>query len=155
MSTNGAPLKELGESICPYCGVGCRLRVDGVAGTPLRVRGVQDAPANLGRICAKGHRRASHNLNGFTAPDRTLESLARPHLADKVGVAGRIQQVDAHVAADDVQAVRVLFLHEFTFTVAAPKYHLPRPQFAVVETNTRRQLHAQEVLAELFGQRML
>src|ERR1051326_1885144 len=37
------------ESICPYCGVGCRLRLDGS-----KVRGVEDAPANRGRICAKG-----------------------------------------------------------------------------------------------------
>jgi ferredoxin-nitrate reductase len=44
----------LGESVCPYCGVGCRLRVEGHAGKPERVRGVDDAPANLGAICAKG-----------------------------------------------------------------------------------------------------
>src|SRR5438128_744305 len=46
-----------GESICPYCGVGCRLSFDGEAGpggTSLKVRGVADAPANLGRLCAKG-----------------------------------------------------------------------------------------------------
>jgi ferredoxin-nitrate reductase len=43
-----------GESICPYCGVGCRLHLDGAADRPLRIRGVEDAPANLGGICAKG-----------------------------------------------------------------------------------------------------
>ena len=42
------------ETICPYCGVGCRLQVDGNPATELRIRGVADAPANLGRICAKG-----------------------------------------------------------------------------------------------------
>jgi ferredoxin-nitrate reductase len=47
-------LKELGESVCPYCGVGCRLRVEGRNGKPERIRGVEDAPANLGGICAKG-----------------------------------------------------------------------------------------------------
>ena len=53
-------LQVLGESVCPYCGVGCRLRLEGEAGqvpaTPLvtKVRGVESAPANLGRICAKG-----------------------------------------------------------------------------------------------------
>ncbi len=45
---------ELGESICPYCGVGCRLRFEGTAGQIARVRGVETAPANLGRLCAKG-----------------------------------------------------------------------------------------------------
>jgi ferredoxin-nitrate reductase len=44
----------LGESICPYCGVGCRLLVEGKNGRPERIRGVEDAPANLGGICAKG-----------------------------------------------------------------------------------------------------
>src|SRR6516162_8100494 len=52
-STNGS-LTVLGESICPYCGVGCRLRLEGAGGRPERVRGVEDAPANLGRFCAKG-----------------------------------------------------------------------------------------------------
>jgi ferredoxin-nitrate reductase len=42
------------EAICPYCGVGCRLRVEALAGRLARVRGVIDAPANLGGICAKG-----------------------------------------------------------------------------------------------------
>lgn len=51
------PLPVSGETICPYCGVGCRLAFDGELGAdapPLRVRGVADAPANLGRLCAKG-----------------------------------------------------------------------------------------------------
>jgi len=44
----------IGESICPYCGVGCRLRFEGAGNQVVRVRGVEDAPANLGRLCAKG-----------------------------------------------------------------------------------------------------
>ncbi len=43
-----------GESICPYCGVGCRLALEGKQKTTLKIRGVADAPANLGRLCAKG-----------------------------------------------------------------------------------------------------
>src|SRR5262245_39617441 len=43
-----------GEAICPYCGVGCRLRVEAIDGTLIRATGVADAPANLGGICAKG-----------------------------------------------------------------------------------------------------
>ena len=42
------------ESICPYCGVGCRLWVESAYGEIIRVKGVADAPANLGGICAKG-----------------------------------------------------------------------------------------------------
>jgi ferredoxin-nitrate reductase len=43
-----------GESICPYCGVGCRLRFEGPSVSAMRVRGVELAQANLGGICAKG-----------------------------------------------------------------------------------------------------
>src|SRR5260370_34069540 len=43
-----------GEAICPYCGVGCRLRMETEAGRLVRATGVLDAPANLGGICAKG-----------------------------------------------------------------------------------------------------
>ncbi len=43
------------RSTCPYCGVGCgvRLRADGVGG--LTVEGDPDHPANFGRLCSKGH----------------------------------------------------------------------------------------------------
>jgi ferredoxin-nitrate reductase len=44
----------LGESICPYCGVGCRLRFEGTGNRITRIRGVETAAANLGGICAKG-----------------------------------------------------------------------------------------------------
>ncbi len=43
----------LGESVCPYCGVGCRLQFEGADKQVLRMRGVQAAPANLGGMCAK------------------------------------------------------------------------------------------------------
>jgi len=64
-STNGS-LTVLGEAICPYCGVGCRLRLEGSGGRPERVRGVEDAPSNLGRFCAKGA--LLHET--ITTPDR-------------------------------------------------------------------------------------
>lgn len=43
-----------GESVCPYCGVGCRLWAEMGYGRVLRVKGVADAPANRGGFCAKG-----------------------------------------------------------------------------------------------------
>ncbi len=43
-----------GESICPYCGVGCRLWAEMAYGKVLRVKGATEAPANRGGICAKG-----------------------------------------------------------------------------------------------------
>jgi ferredoxin-nitrate reductase len=76
MSSRGRSLPVRGESICPYCGVGCRLDLDGEVGphaAALKVRGVADAPANLGRICAKGA------LLGETiaTPDRLLHPMLR------------------------------------------------------------------------------
>jgi ferredoxin-nitrate reductase len=47
-------LPVIGETVCPYCGVGCRLRLEGRDGVTERIRGVEAAPANLGRLCAKG-----------------------------------------------------------------------------------------------------
>ena len=47
-------MTDLGETICPYCGVGCRLRLEGSGQQVSRVRGVENASANLGRLCAKG-----------------------------------------------------------------------------------------------------
>ena len=65
-----------GETICPYCGVGCRLALDGEAGvssSSLKIRGVADAPGNLGRLCAKGA------LLGETisTPDRLTQPMVR------------------------------------------------------------------------------
>src|SRR5262249_40988801 len=72
----GRALAVSGETICPYCGVGCRLAFDGEVGplqATLKVRGVADAPANLGRICAKGA------LLGETVatPDRLTQPMVR------------------------------------------------------------------------------
>ena len=66
------PETVLGESICPYCGVGCRLRFEGEGADVTRVRGVEAAPANLGALCAKGAQL------GPTL--RTPDRLTRPQL---------------------------------------------------------------------------
>lgn len=79
MSNNGQSLKEIGECICPYCGVGCRLRIDGAGGRPRRVRGVADAPANLGRICAKGALLAET----IATPDRLTQPQLRRSRGDE------------------------------------------------------------------------
>jgi ferredoxin-nitrate reductase len=64
---------ESGESICPYCGVGCRLRIASEAGRVLSVKGVESAAANLGRLCAKGAQLGS-TLN---TPDRLTQPQFR------------------------------------------------------------------------------
>jgi ferredoxin-nitrate reductase len=71
-------IEHLGESICPYCGVGCRLRFEGAPGRPERVRGVEDAPANRGRLCAKGA--LVHET--FRTPDRLTQPQFRHDRTD-------------------------------------------------------------------------
>jgi ferredoxin-nitrate reductase len=66
-----------GEAICPYCGVGCRLWAEAAYGTVLRVKGVADAPANLGGICAKG----ALLPQAMHPPDR----LTQPHIRARRG----------------------------------------------------------------------
>src|SRR5262249_13859048 len=68
-------LQLLGESICPYCGVGCRMRIEGTSNGPERIRGVADAPANLGRLCAKGALLAE----AVHSPDRLTHPQIRSH----------------------------------------------------------------------------
>ncbi len=70
---NQERLAVIGEAICPYCGVGCRLRVEGRNGRPERIRGVEDAPANLGRLCAKG----ATLHEALHTPDRLLVPMWR------------------------------------------------------------------------------
>jgi ferredoxin-nitrate reductase len=75
---NNDLLELIGESICPYCGVGCRLRVEGTAGRAVRVRGVDDSPASLGRICAKG----ALVHEAIPAPDRLTQPQFRQSRRD-------------------------------------------------------------------------
>ena len=42
------------RTTCPYCGVGCGLRVQRDAAGKVSVRGDPDHPANFGRLCSKG-----------------------------------------------------------------------------------------------------
>jgi len=42
------------ETICPYCGVGCRIEVEKKDNEIVRINGVDDGPANNGRLCVKG-----------------------------------------------------------------------------------------------------
>lgn len=68
----------IGEAICPYCGVGCRLWAEAAYGTVLRVKGVTDAAANLGGICAKG----ALLPQVIHPPDRLTQPQIRPRRGD-------------------------------------------------------------------------
>jgi len=94
---------ELGESVCPYCGVGCRLRFEGDGGRVTRIRGVETAAANLGGICAKGAQLGPTIATGdrLTRPQlrRTRQESFRPTdwATALVHVAERFSNIlDAH-----------------------------------------------------------
>jgi assimilatory nitrate reductase catalytic subunit len=42
------------RTTCPYCGVGCGVIAERVAGSEITVRGDPDHPSNRGRLCSKG-----------------------------------------------------------------------------------------------------
>ncbi|MDO6585554.1 molybdopterin-dependent oxidoreductase [Salipiger sp. 1_MG-2023] len=106
------------RSTCPYCGVGCglRLRADGAGG--LEVRGDPDHPANYGKLCSKGSalgetlgmegRLLSPRIHGQDASwdealdlvaDRFRETVAQ-HGPDSVAfyVSGQLLSEDYYVA---------------------------------------------------------
>ncbi|MEM6386908.1 MAG: molybdopterin-dependent oxidoreductase [Pseudomonadota bacterium] len=106
------------RSTCPYCGVGCgvRLHPDGVGG--LTVSGDPDHPANRGRLCSKGstlgetvglaHRLLAPQVNGEDADwDDALQLVANKfretiaqHGPDSVAfyVSGQLLTEDYYVA---------------------------------------------------------
>ena len=65
------------DSICGYCGVGCRAHIEAAEGVVLRVRGVEDATVNHGHLCVKG--RYSH------AYHRSSDRLTTPMIRDGSG----------------------------------------------------------------------
>jgi len=44
------------ETVCPYCGVGCRvnIHIDRLTNRIVRISGVEDSPTNQGMLCVKG-----------------------------------------------------------------------------------------------------
>ena len=72
MTENSGPRWE--RSYCPYCGVGCGLKVGLRGPDPFKVKGDPDHPANFGEICAK----AAHLVPTTAAAGRLLY----PHLRD-------------------------------------------------------------------------
>lgn len=61
------------DSVCGYCGVGCRVHVEAAAGAVLRIKGVETAAVNHGHLCVKG--RYAHAYH--RSPDRLTTPLVR------------------------------------------------------------------------------
>ncbi len=58
------------DSICGYCGVGCRVHVESADGIVLRIKGVEDAAVNAGHLCVKGRYAHAyhHSRDRLTTP---------------------------------------------------------------------------------------
>ncbi|MDJ0788037.1 MAG: formate dehydrogenase subunit alpha [Myxococcota bacterium] len=67
------PATSRTESVCGYCGVGCRVAVESHEDRVLRIGGVEDAEVNRGHLCAKG--RYAHAWQH--SPDRLDRPLLR------------------------------------------------------------------------------
>jgi formate dehydrogenase alpha subunit len=67
------PAESVTQSVCGYCGVGCRIEIEASANRVLRVRGVADAAVNRGHLCVKG--RYAHAFHH--SPDRLTQPLER------------------------------------------------------------------------------
>ena len=66
--------KEEVKSVCPYCGVGCRLYLGVDGGRVVSVRGDPEGPANRGGLCVKGR----FGITGLVHhPERLTSPLIR------------------------------------------------------------------------------
>lgn len=66
---------EIVESVCPYCGVGCKLalHVDRRKNEIVRITGVEDGPANNGMLCIKGR----YGFDFVASPERLTTPLIK------------------------------------------------------------------------------
>jgi ferredoxin-nitrate reductase len=96
----------IGEAICPYCGVGCRLWMEAAYGEILRVKGCSQAPANRGGICAKGATlpQVLHTPDRLTQPQLANGGTLRPATWDKAldFTARRLKEIIARHGSDAV-----------------------------------------------------
>ncbi len=67
------PIDRWHDTYCPYCGVGCGLRVGIRDGKVAKVRGNPDHPSSLGDLCLK----PIHLPGALDTPDRIREPLMR------------------------------------------------------------------------------
>ena len=70
---NLTPADSVTQTVCGYCGVGCRLEVESAQGKVLRIDPVENAVVNQGHLCVKG--RYAHNYHH--SRDRLTQPLKR------------------------------------------------------------------------------
>jgi formate dehydrogenase alpha subunit len=82
------PADRVTQTICGYCGVGCRLEVESAQGKVLRINPVIDAAVNRGHLCVKGRYAHQYHHSG----DRLTKPLKR--------VGKEFQEISWHEAYD-------------------------------------------------------
>ncbi len=70
------PGERVTQSVCGYCGVGCRIEIESAGERVLRIRGVPDAAVNRGHLCVKGRYAHSyhHSRDRLTRPLKRVGS---------------------------------------------------------------------------------
>lgn len=68
-----AAVSQWTRTTCPYCGVGCEMRVGTRDGRIVSVRPVLDAPVSRGHLCVKGR----YAFDFVAATDRITEPMIR------------------------------------------------------------------------------
>lgn len=63
------------ETVCPYCGVGCKLElhVDTLKNEIIRIKGVEDSPTNEGMLCVKGR----YGFDFVHSPERLTKPMIK------------------------------------------------------------------------------
>ena len=97
--TSPARADYAADSVCGYCGVGCRSHVEAARGVVLRIRGVGEAEVNRGHLCVKG--RYAHAYHH--SPERLTTPLIRED-SGRFRAAGWREAID--FAAARLAAVR-------------------------------------------------
>ncbi|MGK7876534.1 MAG: formate dehydrogenase subunit alpha [Xenococcaceae cyanobacterium] len=74
------PADTVTQTVCGYCGVGCRLEVEAAQGKVLRINSVQDAEVNRGHLCVKGRHAHPYHHSGdrLTQPLKWVEKEFQP-----------------------------------------------------------------------------
>jgi formate dehydrogenase (NADP+) alpha subunit len=85
---NLVPEKEI-DTTCPYCGVGCSVRLGVRAGKIVNVKGNEDSPVNRGELCVKGR----YGLDFVNHRDRLTHPLIRRENVAKSVTLTEISQV--------------------------------------------------------------
>ena len=105
---NLTPADSVTETVCGYCGVGCRLEVESAQGQVLRINPVEDAEVNRGHLCVKGRYAHSyhHSSARLTQPLKRVGEEFQPISWDEALdlIAEKLLTIKANYGADALGA---------------------------------------------------